>query len=174
MIITKKQLIKDMSNRMDVALDSMTQTCNVLENYIIENLSTATENENVEIKLFSGISLESEYKASHTIRNPQNGERVNVPEKILVKANVTKTFNRNINDIRNKLKSYTPNLSGSTRMLKTVTCDTCGIEFVTSKFSNSCRCQDCRHAHKLEADRTRIRERRFVACPQTLIHLSFA
>lgn len=67
------------------------------EEYLINVLSSASEKESVSIKLFDGITIDSEYIPEKNKVNNLTGKEIMVPKHIKVKSNISRTFQSKIN-----------------------------------------------------------------------------
>jgi nucleoid DNA-binding protein len=94
-IISKRKLIKSIEN-------SHTKTVikdiyNILENSLFESLSLTNEKQNVNIKLFEGISLSGSYASEKIKKNNLTGEINLVPSRIKPKFSITRTYCEKLN-----------------------------------------------------------------------------
>jgi len=68
-----------------------------LENYIFETLSSATFHNNINLKLFNGISIDCSYKPGKEIVHPKSGKLSESKAKIWAKPKITRYYNRKLN-----------------------------------------------------------------------------
>lgn len=90
--ITRDSLIKTIARKTMINVEYIREFYDALEDTIIENLSSASEDEDVVLKLFSGISLKGVYVPEHKIRNNNVSDKSIVPSRIKPRFNVTKTY----------------------------------------------------------------------------------
>lgn len=96
-VISKEQVIKEVARREGIALTEMQSLYSTLENYIFETLSSATSVEDIELKLFNGISIDCKYKVEKKMIHPENGELFETNAKIWAKPRITRYYNRKLN-----------------------------------------------------------------------------
>ena len=90
-------MIKEIAKREGLPLSTVQSLYWTLENYIFEKLSSATSTENVEIKLFNGISIDCSYKNVREMKHPESGELFESNAKIWAKPKITRHYNRKLN-----------------------------------------------------------------------------
>ncbi len=96
-VITKDRIISDVAKREGISLSTMQSLYKTLENYIFENLSSATPTNDIDIKLFNGISIDCTYQDKREMIHPETGERFETNEKIWARPRVTRYYNRKLN-----------------------------------------------------------------------------
>lgn len=94
--ISKKKLIKsiDDSNTKKVVKDIY----NILETSLFESLSLTNEKQDINIKLFEGISLSGNYSSEKIKKNNLTGEMALVKGRIKPKFNITRTYCEKLNN----------------------------------------------------------------------------
>lgn len=69
-----------------------------LEKCVHSELSTADENNSVEIKILPGLCIKSEYKPAAIGTNPATQNKINIPPHLLVKTKISETFKERVNE----------------------------------------------------------------------------
>lgn len=95
-VYTKQMIISHIAKKCKERKDTVYDIYNALESEITELLSTANENEDVVIKLFEGITMNSTFIPSETRMNNLNGETTTFSSRINPKVNITRNFKRKI------------------------------------------------------------------------------
>lgn len=90
-------MIKEVAKREGIPLSTMQSLYWTLENYVFETLSSATSTENIDLKLFNGISIDCSYKNEKEMIHPENGELFVTNAKIWAKPKITRYYNRKLN-----------------------------------------------------------------------------
>ena len=95
-VISKKKLIKSIK-------DSYTKTVikniyNTLEDFLFESLSLTSKKQDINIKLFEGISLDGNFVAEKIKKNNLTGQTITVPSYIKPKFNITRSYREKLND----------------------------------------------------------------------------
>lgn len=96
--ITKEKLIKDIAKRTDKNIYEIRTFYNMLENIIFDCLSDVSEEQDVCIRLFEGISLDGKYVPEKTKKNNLTGETKFVESKIKPKFNITRSYCDKLNN----------------------------------------------------------------------------
>ena len=96
--ITKENLIKDIAERTDKNIYEIRKFYNMLENIIFDSLSDVSEEKDVCIRLFEGISLDGKYIPEKTKKNNLTGETKFVKSKIKPKFNITRSYCEKLNN----------------------------------------------------------------------------
>lgn len=68
-----------------------------LEKNVFDILSSASQDRDVQVKLFDGLIIESKHSEPKTKRNNITGETITVPERLNVSGRITRLFKKNIN-----------------------------------------------------------------------------
>lgn len=97
MVITKDRIISEIAKREGLPLSAVQSFYLTLENYIFESLSSATPAENIELKLFHGISIDCSYQSGKEMLHPETGELFQTNAKIWAKPKITRYYNRKLN-----------------------------------------------------------------------------
>ena len=90
--MTNKDLISAVAKKTDFVTRDVKTVLDALEEVIIQGVANEEE-----VKLFHGFSVVGTLKDEHIARNPQNGQDVLVPAKIVVKTKITPTFKNRVN-----------------------------------------------------------------------------
>ena len=96
--ITKEKLIKDIAKQTDKNIYEVRNFYNALENIIFNSLSDVSEEQDVCIRLFEGISLDGKYVLEKTKKNNLTGEIKIVDSKIKPKFNITRSYCEKLNN----------------------------------------------------------------------------
>lgn len=94
--ITTQELVKEVAAKAKVSQVKTREFIDALNEVIVEDLKSADKDTSVEIKLFSGVSLMTEFVDAHEARNPKTGELVLTEPKLKVKAKFTPTFKKGL------------------------------------------------------------------------------
>lgn len=97
MVITQDDLIKEIADKEDIDVTTVREIVKSAENIVFDYLSSTTPSENVIIKILNGLSLESEYVPVHNV-NRGIFKNYDCPEKIKVKAYITKYYKNKLNE----------------------------------------------------------------------------
>lgn len=95
--INKEQVIKEIAKREGLPLSTVQSLYWTLENYIFEKLSSATSTDDINLKLFNGISINCTYKNKKEMNHPETGESFETDSKIWAKPKITRHYNRKLN-----------------------------------------------------------------------------
>jgi nucleoid DNA-binding protein len=95
---TKENLIKDIAKQTNKNISDVRDIYNALEKDIFDILSSVSEDQNVCIKLFEGISLDGIYIPEKTKKNNLTGKTSFVESKIKPKFNVTRSYYEKLNN----------------------------------------------------------------------------
>lgn len=95
--ITKESLIRDIAKKSNKNMSDVKDFYNILEDIIFETLTTVSEDKNVCIKLFEGISLDGEFIPEKTKKNNLTGKLSYVSSKIKPKFNITRSYCEKLN-----------------------------------------------------------------------------
>lgn len=95
--ITKENLIKDIAKQTNNTVKDTKNIYNALENVIFDILSSVSENGDICIKLFEGISLDGKYVPEKTKKNNLTGEIKLVESKIKPKFTITRSYCEKLN-----------------------------------------------------------------------------
>ena len=96
---TKDMIIKNISEECNKDKKIVRSIYNALENYITEHLSSADIDTDISIRLFEGITIDSEFIPEKTNVNNLTGKIITSKSKIRPKANITRNY-------REKLTAY--------------------------------------------------------------------
>lgn len=96
-VITREKLISDVARQEGIPLPVMQSLYKTLEKYIFESLSCATLAENVEIKVFNGLSIDCTYQKAKKMIHPETGQLFETEDRIWAKPKLTRYYNRKLN-----------------------------------------------------------------------------
>lgn len=99
--ITKENLIRDIAKQTNTSISDVKDIYNILEKNIFDLLSSVSENNDVSIKLFEGISLNGKYIPEKNKKNNLTGKESFVESKIKPKFNITRSYIEKLNSIKN-------------------------------------------------------------------------
>lgn len=97
-VITKENLIRDISRQTNKNIGDVKEVYNVLEKTIFDILSSVEVNGDISIRLFEGISLDGIYVSEKTKKNNLTGELNLVESKIKPKFNITRSYCEKLNN----------------------------------------------------------------------------
>lgn len=97
-VITKENLIRDISKQTNKNIGDVKEVYNVLEKTIFDILSSVEVNGDISIRLFEGISLDGIYVSEKTKKNNLTGELNLVESKIKPKFNITRSYCEKLNN----------------------------------------------------------------------------
>lgn len=86
--VTTQDIIKGVADLADKKQKEVREVVRAIEEFVKAQVGQANENTTVEIKLFNGLTVISEYKEPRTARNPQTGETITTEGKNRVRAKV--------------------------------------------------------------------------------------
>lgn len=91
-VYTKAQIIKLVAKRVRIRRSLVRKIYEGLEHEIMNLLSGANENEDISLRLFEGITIDSEFLPQKQKLNNLTGETIVTQEKIKAKANITRYY----------------------------------------------------------------------------------
>ena len=94
---TKENLIKEIAKQTNNNINDVKVVYNALEKIIFDMLSSVDNNEDINIRLFEGISLDGVYIPEKTKQNNLTGEVNLVESKIKPKFNITRSYIEKLN-----------------------------------------------------------------------------
>lgn len=97
-VITKENLIRDISKQTNKSIGDVKEVYNTLEKTIFDILSSVDVNGDISIRLFEGISLDGIYVSEKTKKNNLTGELSLVESKIKPKFNITRSYCEKLNN----------------------------------------------------------------------------
>ena len=98
MELRKKDLAAELAKKSGYYKKYAEKFLDALDDIIVENLSHATFDEDVEIHLAKGLVIGSKRCAERDAYDPRNQEPIKVPEKSIPYARFTYTFKQKINE----------------------------------------------------------------------------
>lgn len=96
--ITKENLIKDIAKQTNNNVLDIKNIYNTLEDMIFDILSSVNDNQDVNIRLFEGISLDGVYVPEKEKKNNLTGKTSLVGSKIKPKFNITRSYCEKLNN----------------------------------------------------------------------------
>ena len=97
-VITKESLIRNIARKSNQKISDTKDFYDTLESIIFDTLSSVNENQDVCIRLFEGIILDSIYIPEKTEKNNLTGEVGLVESKIKPKFNITRSYCEKLNN----------------------------------------------------------------------------
>lgn len=97
-IITKDKLIRNVAKKTKYTISDYKEMYNMLEDTIFDILSSTSEEQDVCIKLFEGISLEGNYVPEKMKKNNLTGKESLVESRIKPKFNITRSYCEKLNN----------------------------------------------------------------------------
>jgi hypothetical protein len=94
LVITQKNLIKQISENENINLATVQKIFKAAENIIFDNLSSTTPSENTIIKILDGLSLECNYIPEKEIHTYDN---IVCKARVWTKPKITRYYNRKLN-----------------------------------------------------------------------------
>lgn len=91
-VYTKAQIIKMVARYARIRTNLVKKVYEGLENEIVRLLATATKDNDISLRLFEGISIDSEFLPPKEKVNNLTGETITTLEKIKAKANITRYY----------------------------------------------------------------------------------
>ena len=98
MKLQRQDVINGLAKKSGFYKKYMGKILDALEEFIIESLSEATLDEDIEIQLVKGLTIGAVKNPSGEGKDPRNQSDVIVPERILPYAKFTHTFKQKINE----------------------------------------------------------------------------
>lgn len=95
--ITKESLIKNVAKKANQTITDTKDIYNALEDIIFNLISSVSEEQDVCIKLFEGVTLDGTFISEKTKRNNLTGEIKIVSSKIKPKFNITRSYCEKLN-----------------------------------------------------------------------------
>ena len=86
--MTTKELVKGVAELTGKTQKEVREVLDGIEDVVMAQVGQATEDNSVEIRLFNGLYVTSEFVAPHTARNPRTGETFTAEGKNRVKAKI--------------------------------------------------------------------------------------
>lgn len=98
MKLQRKDVINGLAKRSGFYKKYMDDILDALEDFLIDSLSEATIDEEVEIQLVKGLTIGAVKNPSRDGKDPRNQKDIMIPERILPYAKFTQTFKQKINE----------------------------------------------------------------------------
>lgn len=96
-VVTKEQMIKLLAEELNLKTKSIKPIYNSLENKLRYLLSEANENQNVSVRLFEGISFNSQFIPKRQKLDNFTGKKTFYESKIKPKAVITRRYGEKLN-----------------------------------------------------------------------------
>ncbi len=96
-ILQRKELVDELAERTGFYKRNIDTILDALDDVIVENMSTAKENEPSEIRLSLGFIFGGRYSPSREAKDPRNGETIITPAKYIPYAKFKPSFRKKIN-----------------------------------------------------------------------------
>ena len=97
-VITKEELIKNISKQSNKTISEVKDIYNTCEQIIFNILSSVNKDRDVCIRLFEGVSLDGKFIPEKTKKNNLTGEVKLVHSKIKPKFNITRSYCEKLNN----------------------------------------------------------------------------
>ena len=94
---TKDMLIKQVARKSKLTIEQVKEAVYLLEDEVFEVLSTTSEDKDVSVRLFEGITIDATFVPGKTKVNNLTGKEIEVAGKIKPKANITRYYVSNLN-----------------------------------------------------------------------------
>ena len=98
LVLHKEELVRQVAKRCHMTMADTRKFYDTFESVIFENLKNTTKSDDMVIKVFDGLKLESKYHEEKVMVHPTTHEEIVVPEKIWAKAKVSRHYNRKLNE----------------------------------------------------------------------------
>ena len=95
--INQTKLIEKICDVTAIPSNQISTVLNCLEKNVSDILSSASQDRDVQVKLFDGLIIESKHSEPKTKRNNITGETIIVPERLNVSGRITRLFEKKIN-----------------------------------------------------------------------------
>ena len=95
--INQTKLIEKICDTTAIPNNRVSAVLSSLEKNVSDILSSASQDRDVQVKLFDGLIIESKHSEPKTKRNNITGETIIVPERLNVSGRITRLFEKKIN-----------------------------------------------------------------------------
>lgn len=95
--INKRKVAEMICDATAIPHNQVSAVLSSLEKSVFDKLSSASQDTDVQVKLFDGLIIESKYSESKTKRNNLTCETITVPERLNVTGRITRLFEKKIN-----------------------------------------------------------------------------
>lgn len=92
-----QEVVKATADKLGTTQKFVKEVFGAMEDVIKTQLAEAGEGVSVEVKVFNGLTLVSEYCASHEGRNPSTGETIIIPGKNRVRGRIGQALKDAVN-----------------------------------------------------------------------------
>lgn len=97
MTVTQENIIKKIADKEDMNVATVRQIFKTAENIIFDYLSSSAPTENIDIKIFNGLSIGRNY-IGEKIYTKGMFEGLDCPEHVNLKATISKYYNNRVNE----------------------------------------------------------------------------
>lgn len=101
-VMKRKQLVDELAERTGYYKCNLEKILDALDDVIVDNMSTATENEPSEIWLSLGFVFGGRYSQEHEVRDPRDGTTCITGSKFIPYARFSPAFRKKINKKNSK------------------------------------------------------------------------
>lgn len=101
-VLTKYELSRLLAEKTGFYIHNMATVLDALDEIIVSNMSTATEDNPSEIRLSLGFVFGGRYSPEHEVRDPRTQEKVITPAKFIPYAKFSPAFRKKINKKKSK------------------------------------------------------------------------
>lgn len=95
--VTRENLIREIAHRNKKDIASTREFYDTFENLLFEHLSQVSEEQDVLIKVFNGVSLTGTYVPEYQKMNNNVSDNMMIPSKIKPKFNITRYYRDRLN-----------------------------------------------------------------------------
>ena len=96
-LISREMLIQEIAEKENIEISDVRHTFEGMEDLIYQYLASATADQSVTVKPFSGISITSTYRVERDSVDPKTRKKIVVPAKIWSVPRITRYYNRSLN-----------------------------------------------------------------------------
>ena len=97
-IMQRKELVDELAERTGFYKHNIDTILDALDDVIVENMSTAKEDDPSEIRLSLGFIFGGRYSPAHEAKDPRNGATIMTPAKYIPYARFKPSFRKKINN----------------------------------------------------------------------------
>lgn len=95
--INQSKLIEQICDVTAIPYEQVSAVLNCLEKSVFNMLSSASQDRDVQVKLFDGLIIESKYEEAKEKRNNLTGEIMTVHERLNVSGRITRLLEKKVN-----------------------------------------------------------------------------
>lgn len=100
--INQDQIIRQVRDKTGFSLKALKETFDAIDDVIVENMLTATQEHPSEIRLFPGWRVGAKILPEREVRDPRNGEKVITPEKFSPYCTFEQYYRQKINNVNDE------------------------------------------------------------------------